>query len=270
MTLADETASMTESAAETGAVTTEMTTDTEETITETTEIITKIDTETTEYEESSETFSPEEESYYDSIYESIMANRTESTDISFPKFELPVTESTEEQSSVEMAALTTEAIVAWVKDKFEEISVIITLILTIFYQIRKHAVLNKSIGTLNNNAITVAENSKSAIGQSLAEVASVSAAVAEYKEEMTSLLAEIRANDAEKKKLEESLASVEKHLNTAKLANVELANEVAELLVLANIPNAKKNELYARHLAAVRKITDAENTEVNEDVEQTT
>ena len=57
------------------------------------------------------------------------------------------------------------------------------------------------------------------------------------------------------------------------LANVELANEVAELLVLANIPNSKKEELYSRHLAAVGAIAEAEkievNTEVKEDVEQT-
>jgi hypothetical protein len=48
---------------------------------------------------------------------------------------------------------------------------------------------------------------------------------------------------------------------------MELANEVAELLVLANIPNSKKEELYSRHLAAVGAIAEAEKTEVtiNED-----
>jgi hypothetical protein len=42
------------------------------------------------------------------------------------------------------------------------------------------------------------------------------------------------------------------------MANVEFANEVAELLILANIPNSRKDELYARHLAAVNAIQEAE------------
>ena len=158
-----------------------------------------------------------------------------------------------------------EMIVDWVMASFEEISVIITLILTAFYQIRKHGWLNKSISTLNNNAVVVAEDSRTAIGNALAEVQGVAATVNEYKEMIVILLAEVRQNDEEKKRLETALTQVESYLKTAKLANVELANEVAELLVLANIPMAKKQELYARHLAAVGAITDAENTEVKTD-----
>jgi hypothetical protein len=52
------------------------------------------------------------------------------------------------------------------------------------------------------------------------------------------------------------------YIKTAKLANVEFANELAELLVLANIPNSKKDELYSRHIAAVGAIAEAEKTEV--------
>ena len=51
------------------------------------------------------------------------------------------------------------------------------------------------------------------------------------------------------------------YIKASKLANVELANELAELLVLANIPNSKKDELYSRHIAAVAAISDAEKTE---------
>ena len=158
-----------------------------------------------------------------------------------------------------------DKIVEWALANFEELSVIVSLIAGIFYSFRKHGWLNKAISTLNNNAVVVAEDSRTAIGNALAEVHGVAATVNEYKEMVVALLAEVRQNDEEKKRLEAALMQVESYLKTAKLANVELANEVAELLVLANIPNAKKEELYARHLAAVGAITDAENTEVKTD-----
>ena len=93
----------------------------------------------------------------------------------------------------------------------------------------------------------------------------VSSDVTGYKEVIENLLAEYRTSAEDKQKLEQALAEFHTHLKTAKLANVELANEVAELLVLANIPNSKKEELYSRHLAAVGAIADAEKTEVISD-----
>ena len=168
----------------------------------------------------------------------------------------------------EQAKTTTEIIVAWITERVEIISCVLTLILTTFYQVRKHAVLNKSIGTLNNNSIAVANNSNTAIANALTEVKGVASVVNGYTKEMSKLLAEVRANAAEKQKLEKALSDVHTHLKTAKLANVELANEVAELLVLANIPNSKKEELYSRHLKAIGAIADVENTEVKENVEQ--
>lgn len=176
-------------------------------------------------------------------------------------------EDTKSEAQIE-AELTTEKIVKYVQDHLEEISVIITMILTVFYQVRKHKVLNKSIGTLNNNSVTIAENSSSAVNKALLGVEGVSNVVLSYKDEIATLLAEVRQNAEEKKRLEAALTEVETYLKTAKLANVELANEVAELLVLANIPNSKKEELYSRHLAAVGAIADAEKTEVKEDVGQ--
>lgn len=176
-------------------------------------------------------------------------------------------EDTKSEAQIQ-AELTTEKIVKYVQDHLEEISVIITMILTVFYQVRKHKVLNKSIGTLNNNSVTIAENSSSAVNKALLGVEGVSNVVLSYKDEIATLLSEVRQNAEEKKRLEAALTEVETYLKTAKLANVELANEVAELLVLANIPNSKKEELYSRHLAAVGAIADAEKTEVKEDVGQ--
>ena len=149
----------------------------------------------------------------------------------------------------------TETIVDYVKDHIEEISVIVTLLLTIYYNARKHGVLNTSIGTLNNNSVSIAQNA-------LSEVTRVSSVIGEYTEKIEAFLDECRANAEDKEKLAGMLAKAETFIETAKLANVELANEVAELLVLANIPNAKKDELYARHLNAVNAIAEAEHTEV--------
>jgi hypothetical protein len=145
----------------------------------------------------------------------------------------------------------TEIVVDYVTEHVEEVSVIGTLVVGMFYELRKHKKLNGSIGILNNNAIAVAENSATTIK----DVANV---VNEYRAEFETVLKEIRKSAEEKKCLEDTLSHVETFLKTAKLATLELSNEVAELLVLANIPNSKKEELYARHKQAVHKLKEAE------------
>jgi hypothetical protein len=176
---------------------------------------------------------------------------------------------TETSPEVEVEKTTTEIVVDYIKSHIEELSVIGTLLVTIFYEIRKHGKLTGSIGTLNNNAIAVAENSATAIKTALTEVEGIADIVKNYKDEIAALLGEIRKSAEEKKSLEETLSHVETFLKTAKLATLELSNEVAELLVLANIPNSKKDELYSRHRAAVDAIATAEtvveHTEVIED-----
>lgn len=147
--------------------------------------------------------------------------------------------------------LTTDKIISYIQEHLEEISVIITLILTIFYNIKKQNALNKSIGTLNNNAVTVAENSSASISKALTGMDGVSAAVGEYKEAIAALLSEVRANDDEKKAMQTMFANMQAYLTASTQANVEFSNVLAELLVLANIPNSKKDELYARHRAAI-------------------
>lgn len=145
----------------------------------------------------------------------------------------------------------TGSIVNYIKAHFEEISVIVTLILTVFYQVRKHISLNKSIGVLNNNAIVVAESSNKAMNDALEEVRSMGSVVNGYKEDIASLLAEIRKNAEDTKRLENALYGANEYMKKAKEANIEFSNELAELLVLANIPNSKKDELYSRHRAAI-------------------
>lgn len=159
---------------------------------------------------------------------------------------------TDEKTDIEIEAdKITEQIVVWFQDNFEEISVIITLLLTLFYQVKKHTSLNKSIGTLNNNAVAIAENSGATITQALSGVSSVSAVITDYIGKMDNLLAEVRSNEEDKRAMKAALDTAMKYVESAKSANIELANELAELLNLANIPNSKKEELYARHRAAV-------------------
>ena len=161
--------------------------------------------------------------------------------------EITVTES-------EASDITTEDVVGYIKAHFEEISVVITLILTLIYNVRKHKLLDRSIAITNNNAIAVAENSGVAMQNALGKM-----------EAFDMLLAEYRASAEEKKKLEATLNEAMTYIKASKLANVEFANELAELLVLANIPNSKKEELYSRHLAAVSTIAEVEKTEENAD-----
>lgn len=161
----------------------------------------------------------------------------------------------------------TEIIVSTVKEHIDTLSVIGALIVGIIYEIRKHKSLNGSIGTLNNNAITVAENSATAIKSALSSIEGVANVVNTYKDEITTLLAEIRQSAEEKKILVEMLNHVGNSLKTVKLATIELSNEVADLLVLANIPNSKKDELYARHQKAVHDLEAAEGVISNDGTE---
>ena len=155
-----------------------------------------------------------------------------------------------------------EIVVDYVKGHVEEISVIVTLICTVFYQFKKNGMLDKSISTLNNNAIAVAENSNSVITNALLEVSRLSAEFNSYAGKIEEILAAFHATAEGKKQLESVISQVQGFLESAKLANVELGNEVAELLVLANIPPSKKEELYARHVAAVNALSQTEHTEV--------
>lgn len=174
------------------------------------------------------------------------------------------TPETESGTEAEISPSVTEKIVAYFQGNLEEISVIGTLIIGMFYEIRKHGKLTGSIGTLNNNAITIANNSSEAIKKALEEVTDVAKVVDSYKGEIASLLAEIRTSAEEKKNLEETLTNVQTFLKTAKSATIELSNEVADLLVLANIPNSVKDELYARHAKAVHELEAAEEVMSND------
>ncbi len=176
--------------------------------------------------------------------------------------------STDATEVVEEEMTVTEEIVDYVKNHVEEISVIVTLILGIFYEVRKHGKLNGSIGLLNNNAIAVAQNSAETARAAFDGIRGVADVVSNYKVEFEAILSEWRKTEEEKKTLEYTLNNAVMFINTSKQAMIELSNEVAELLVLANIPNSKKEELYSRHRAAVDAIAVAEGEVTTHDGEE--
>lgn len=155
----------------------------------------------------------------------------------------------------------TDYIVGFLEQNADTITLFVTVIVSIIYQARKHGLLNKSIGTLNNNAVTVAESSAESIQQAVVVMSGVSTAVTEFKETIAQIVDEYKQTAEDNKELREKLVEFEKYLKVAKAANVELSNEVAELIILANIPNSKKDELYARHRAAVALIAESETAE---------
>lgn len=175
-----------------------------------------------------------------------------------------VTPTEEVTAEVEIEPTITETIVEWVKANVEEIAVIFGLIASAFYGTITRRGLNGSIGTLNNNAITIAENSAKAIKDSLTEVEDIAGIIKGYKEEFNTFLSEAKKNAEERQSLEDTLKEVKTFLNASRLACLEMSNEVAELLVLANIPNSKKEELYSRHTKAVHDLEAVEGVTTND------
>lgn len=158
----------------------------------------------------------------------------------------------------------TEVVVNWIKSHIEELSVIGAVILNMWYQMKKNGKLDLSMGIINNNAIKVAEDSKETIKDALTQMADLALKVEGYKDKFETMIEETRKTVEEKQGLEATLNHVETFLKSAKIATLELSNEVAELLVLANIPNSKKDELYSRHMKAVHELEAAEEVMSND------
>lgn len=163
----------------------------------------------------------------------------------------------EEEVEVEVEILT-ENITKW----FEKNSALIGLIVTIIgygiVMIKKLGTVVKSTGTLNNNAITISNNNTTLMGQALTSIENASGVVTGYETRIVALLEEFKNTAEDKARLERELVEIKSYLKTSTEANIEFANELAELLGLANIPNYKKEEIGARHLAAVKAIIEAE------------
>ncbi len=152
----------------------------------------------------------------------------------------------------------TANIVAWIEEHSAEIGIIVTLIGYGIVMIKKLGTVIRSASTMNNNAITMATTSKDFMGNALTEMQTASGAVVQYDSRIAALLEAFKNTAEDKARLERELVEIKNYLQTSSQANIEFANELADLLALANIPNFKKEELGARHLAAIKAIIDAE------------
>lgn len=149
------------------------------------------------------------------------------------------------------------AVVNWLYDNYDKALVTLFLLMSMLYDRVRDKKNRKDIGTLNNNAITIASDGKQFMGNALSEMQNVSGAVIQYDERITALLAAYQQSAEDRQRLEAKLVEIENYLKINADANIEFANELAELLGLANIPNYKKEELGARHVESVKAILDA-------------
>ena len=149
------------------------------------------------------------------------------------------------------------AVVNWLYDNYDKALVTLFLLMSMLCNRVRDKKNRKDIGTLNNNAITIASDGKQFMGNALSEMQNVSGAVIQYDERITALLAAYQQSAEDRQRLEAKLVEIENYLKINADANIEFANELAELLGLANIPNYKKEELGARHVESVKAIIDA-------------
>ncbi len=146
----------------------------------------------------------------------------------------------------------------WIEPNIEEISVVITLVGYGIILFKKLKTVLKSMGVLNNNAITIAKDSKTGMDGAAEAINNAANAILAYEIKINTLLEKYEQAAEDKLRLENELVEIKSFLKTATDSNVEFANELAELLGLANIPNYKKEEIGSRHLAAVNAIIEAE------------
>ena len=149
-------------------------------------------------------------------------------------------------------------IVSWVTPNIEEISVVIAILGFIVDNRREKKKMNKVTTTLNNNAITIANECSNAMENALSTINAASEKVLNYEERIAELLASAKNNAEDRKKLEVEIVELKEFLAVSTRANVEFANELAELLALANIPNYKKEEIGARHMKHLNALLEAE------------
>lgn len=157
---------------------------------------------------------------------------------------------TEGENSGESDIPFTQKIVNFITENYTGSSLIalaVTVVTYLFYAIKSGKKLTGTITKLNNNSVTIAQTSAAKVND-----------VTAFKTQIQELLTRFEKTEEEKANLQEVLSNVTKFINASKLATIEMSNEVAELLVLANIPNAVKDDILARHNAAVKAIGAAE------------
>lgn len=158
----------------------------------------------------------------------------------------------------EEVTIVTDNIVKWIEDNSALIGLIVTVLGYGIVTFKKLGTVIKSASTMNNNAVTIAKTSNDAVAQALASIENSAGVVTAHDSVILALIEKYKTTAEDNKRLENELLEIKNYLKTSTDANVEFANELAELLGLANIPNYKKEEIGARHLEAVKTILEAE------------
>jgi hypothetical protein len=114
------------------------------------------------------------------------------------------------------------------------------------------------MGVMNNNTIAIANNSNEKMAEALTLMQASSDSVVSYDKRIKMLLDSYNNTLEDNRKFREEYVEMKKYLKASTEANIEFANELAELLALANIPNYKKEEIGKRHAANVAAIREAE------------
>lgn len=165
---------------------------------------------------------------------------------------------TDDPTFEEEVEVVTDKIVKWLEDNSALLGMIVTLIGYGIVTFNRLSTIIKSASTMNNNAIAIAKNSKDVVDEALTSINSASGAVTNYDARIMALLEAFKTTAEDKARLEKEFVELKNYLKTSTDANIEFANELAELLGLANIPNHKKEEIGARHLEHVKAILEAQ------------
>lgn len=184
-----------------------------------------------------------------------------------PTEEETATEGENSASETDSEKPITEVIVDYVKSQYEEILVLLSILGATVYKKVKDGKFSETLGTLNNNSIKIYNKGVEVAEAATEKMNEATAKLEALEERFDSLMAKYEKSEEEKMALASMLSHVETFLKTAKCATLELSNEVAELLVLANIPNSKKDELYARHTKAVHELEVVEEVMSNDGTE---
>lgn len=165
------------------------------------------------------------------------------------------TPETESPSDGEILAPTTvEKIVEYVKANIEEIIVIAWAAFMSIYTKISNGKLGGTLGTLNGNAVQIAKSSVSIAENAAKKIDTATETIRSWETKIAAVLEKLERSEEEKRMLEETVSRIESVMKAVKGAAVEASNEVAELILLANLPNSVKDELYAKHLKSIEEI----------------
>ena len=163
--------------------------------------------------------------------------------------------------SEEISKPITDSIAAYITGNLEEISVIASLILAAIYARIRNGKLDTSLGTLNGNSIKIAKTSAEITEAAAEKLQAVSEKIKDFETRFESIeslyKSALNAIDKIAGDNNEVSATIERLTSAIRVLTMavkEDADEVANLLCLSNIPNAKKDEMYGGHITAVKAI----------------